>query len=247
MAVASKRKKPRQAGRPTLVELERRKKKVLEVATKLFVRDGYSATSLVDIAKGAGVATRTVYQHFGDKPAIFQEVIYARDVGATIAPPEVLEGEPLFETLMRTGRYACEIALRDRAVELMRLMVAERNRFPELMKKVANATFFRFQHNVEHVFQNLAAQGVIPEGNHGETAEFFTDLVLGQTPMHIYTDWLAEAPTDKKIEAKIELFILGRFGPAIAEAARTPGPKGRANVVEARPKAARRPAKVAPD
>jgi len=65
LAPASKKKKPRQAGRPTLVELERRKRKVLEVATKLFVRDGYSATSLVDIAKGAGVATRTVYQHFG--------------------------------------------------------------------------------------------------------------------------------------------------------------------------------------
>jgi TetR/AcrR family transcriptional regulator, mexJK operon transcriptional repressor len=219
LAVASKKKKPGQAGRPTLAELERRKKKVLEVATKLFVRDGYSATSLVDIAKGAGVATRTVYQHFGDKPAIFQEVIYARDIAATHAPPDIHAGEPLFETLMRTARFCVEVALSNRSVELMRLMVAERNRFPELMKKVANATFFRFQHNVEHVFQALAAQGAIPEGNHGETAELFTDLVLGQTPMHVYTDWLAEAPTDKKLATKIELFILGRFGPAIAQGA----------------------------
>jgi TetR/AcrR family transcriptional repressor of mexJK operon len=220
LAVASKKKKPGQAGRPTLAELERRKKKVLEVATKLFVRDGYSATSLVDIAKGAGVATRTVYQHFGDKPAVFQEVIYARDAAAELAPPAVKDDDALFDALMRTGRYACEFAMRGRSVELMRLMVAERNRFPELMKKVANATFFRFQHNVEHVFQALAAQGAIPEGNHGETAELFTDLVLGQTPMHVYTDWLAEAPTDKKLATKIELFILGRFGPAIAQGAR---------------------------
>jgi len=195
------------------------------VATKLFVRDGYAATSLVDIAKGAGVATRTVYQHFGDKPAIFQEVIYARDVGAILAAPEFHPGEPLFDTLMRTGRYACEVALRDRAVELMRLMVAERNRFPELMKKVANATFFRFQHNVEHVFQQLAGQGAIPEGDHRESAEFFTDLILGQSPMHVYTDWLAQAPTDKTLESKVELFILGRFGPSVAQSARGPGPR----------------------
>jgi AcrR family transcriptional regulator len=220
LAVATKRKKPHQAGRPTQAELERRKKKVLEVATKLFVRDGYSATSLLDIAKGAGVSTRTVYQHFGDKPAVFQEVIYARDAGAEIAPPEVWDDDTLFQVLMRTGRYACELALRDRSVELMRLMVAERNRFPEMMKKIANATFFRFQHNVELVFKLLAEKGLIPEGDHAQTAEFFTDLILGQSPMHVYTDWLAQAPSDEKLEAKIELFILGRFGPEVAKAAR---------------------------
>jgi TetR/AcrR family transcriptional repressor of mexJK operon len=222
LAVASKKKKPGQAGRPTLAELERRKKKVLEVATKLFVRDGYSATSLVDIAKGAGVATRTVYQHFGDKPAIFQEVIYARDIAATHAPPDIHAGEPLFETLMRTARFCVEVALSNRSVELMRLMVAERNRFPELMKKVANAIFFRFQAHVEQIFQRLADLGLIPQGDHAETAELFIDLILGQAPLHVYTDWLAEAPNDKKLETKIELFMLGRFGPEVAKGARKP-------------------------
>ena len=72
------------AGRPTLDELERRKAKVMKVATDLFVRQGYAATSLVDIAKQAGVATRTLYQHFGDKEAMFQSVMYARD---SAAPP----------------------------------------------------------------------------------------------------------------------------------------------------------------
>jgi AcrR family transcriptional regulator len=227
MAAAAKNKRTYQAGRPTLAELERRKKKVLEVATKLFVREGYAATSIVDIAKGAGVATRTVYQHFGDKPAIFQEVIYARDIGATVAPPELHEGESLFDVLMRMGRYACEVALRGQAVELMRLMIAERNRFPQLMKKVANATFFRFQHNVEHVFEDLARRGVIPDEDHVTSAKFFIDFVLGQTPMHIYTEWLSQAPTDEELEAKIDIFILGRFGPQIARKARTPLRAGR--------------------
>ena len=187
---------------------------------KLFTRDGYAATSLVDIAKGAGVATRTVYQHFGDKPAIFQEVIYARDIGEAIDLPEVGQDATLFDVLMRTGRYACELALRKQAVELMRLMITERNRFPQLMKKVANATFFRFQHNVQHVFEALAARGAIPDGDHPATAKFFIDFVLGQAPMHVYTDWLSEAPTDAELEAKVDIFILGRFGPEVAKTAR---------------------------
>lgn len=222
LAAATKRKKPRQAGRPTQAELERRKKKVLEVATRFFVREGYAGTSLLDIAKGAGVSTRTVYQHFGDKPAVFQEVIYARDAAAELAAPGVHDDDVLFDALMRTGRYACEFALRDRSVELMRIMVAERNRFPEMMKKVANAIFFRFQSQVEQNFQRLADLGLIPEGDHAESAELFIDLILGQAPIQVYTDWLAEAPSDKKLETKVDLFLLGRFGPEVAKSARKP-------------------------
>ena len=82
-----KRKNGNQAGRPTAAELEKRKVRVIEVATELFVSHGFAATSLVDIAREAGVATRTLYEHFGDKEAIFREVIFARDAEATLDPP----------------------------------------------------------------------------------------------------------------------------------------------------------------
>ena len=42
------------AGRPTAVELERRKARVMEVATQLFVANGYAGTSLIDIARQTG-------------------------------------------------------------------------------------------------------------------------------------------------------------------------------------------------
>lgn len=102
----------------------------------------------------------------------------------------------------------------------MRLMIAERNRFPQLMKKVANATFFRLQHNVEHAFAEMAGRGAIPNGDHVTSAKFFIDFILGQAPIHIYTEWLSQAPTDRELEAKIDIFILGRFGPEVARKAR---------------------------
>ena len=48
-----------QAGRPTASELERRKARVMEVATELFISHGYAGTSLIDIARGAAVVKRT--------------------------------------------------------------------------------------------------------------------------------------------------------------------------------------------
>ena len=125
----SKRKPKNQAGRPTASELERRKSLVMDIATELFVGQGYAATSLVDIAKGAGVATRTLYQHFGDKEALFREVIFARDAAGAIAKPVVEDGDTLFEALMRAANYALEVTFRPHSIGLMRLMIAESQRF----------------------------------------------------------------------------------------------------------------------
>jgi TetR/AcrR family transcriptional repressor of nem operon len=46
------------------------REKILQVAAKLFVRQGYTATSVHQIAKEAGIGKATVYHHFPGKQAI---------------------------------------------------------------------------------------------------------------------------------------------------------------------------------
>jgi TetR/AcrR family transcriptional regulator, mexJK operon transcriptional repressor len=219
--VPARKRSPRgnQAGRPTATELERRKKKVMEIATQLFIERGYAATSLVDIAKGAGVATRTLYQHFGDKEAMFREVILARDTDAIIYPPEIEAGDTVVSVLNRAGRYSCDVAFRPRSVELMRLMIAESNRFPDFMTKVASAIFSKFQANVRELFEQMARLKMIPDGDHARTGALFVDLMLGSAPIMNYMNWAASPPTDKDIEARVNLFINGAFGSPAAGAA----------------------------
>lgn len=206
------RKVQNQAGRPTASELERRKGLVMEVATELFVGQGYAATSLVDIAKGAGVATRTLYQHFGDKEAIFREVIYARDAGQAIEQPQVQQGDTVFDALMRGGRYALDVTYRQQSMGLMRLMIAESNRFPDFMQAVATSIFARFRRNIAKLFEGMEGAGLIPPGDHARSAELFSDLVLGSHPIMAYTNWKAEAPSEADLAERVDLFIRGRFG-----------------------------------
>lgn len=217
----SKNKSANQAGRPTAAELERRKARVMEVATEMFVNEGFAATSLVDIARGAGVATRTLYQHFGDKEAIFREVIFARDAENAAELPVVEKGDTLFSSLMRLAGYANEVTYRERSVGLMRLMIAESNRFPEFMRSVTLAIFSHFRKNIENVLRELASKGLIPDGDHARSAEMFSDLVLGSHPLMTYTNWDPSPPSDKDIEERLDLFILGRFGVKVAKDART--------------------------
>ena len=217
----TRRKKPNQAGRPTAAELERRKSRVMDVATELFVERGFAATSLVDIARGAGVATRTLYQHFGDKEAIFREVIFARDAGVAIPRPGVIEGETLRDALRHIGHYAYAVVYREQSIGLMRLMIAESTRFPEFMRSVAVSIFARFRRNFERVFEAAEVAGLIPAGNHARSAELFSDLVLGSHPIMTYTEWDATAPSDADLAERIDLFILGRYGPDVAATANT--------------------------
>jgi AcrR family transcriptional regulator len=50
---------------------------LIEAACKLFMRDGYSATSIRTIAAEAGITGGSVYNHFANKEEIFTAVILA--------------------------------------------------------------------------------------------------------------------------------------------------------------------------
>ena len=130
-------------------------------------------------------------------------------------------GDTLFDAMLRAGHYAYAVTYRDQSIGLMRLMIAESNRFPEFMRSVAQSIFTRFRRNFEKVFEAAERAALIPSGDHGRTAELFSDLLLGSKPIMTYTDWEPTAPSDSDLEERIELFIMGRFGATVARGART--------------------------
>src|SRR5579863_5246167 len=48
---------------------------IIEAAFETFIDQGYAATRLDDVAKRAGVAKGTIYLHFKDKQALFEELV----------------------------------------------------------------------------------------------------------------------------------------------------------------------------
>ena len=70
-------KPPRRAYRSAVRQesARRTRRAIVVAATELFVRRGYAATSLADIAAAADVARPTVFAAFGSKPAILRHVL----------------------------------------------------------------------------------------------------------------------------------------------------------------------------
>lgn len=200
------------AGRPTQKELERRKAKIMQVATSLFLKNGYAATSLVDIARSARVASRTLYRHFGDKEAIFKSVLFARETAAVFPHPEIETGESVREVMTKAAAYVCEVSLRPSTVVLMRLALAESKSFPDLTRKLMNASFASFRSNLKDLFDDLVKRGVIADDDTAFSSELFIDILLGSTPMMVYAGWETPAISEAEIERKIAFFTAARWG-----------------------------------
>ncbi|BCY17243.1 TetR family transcriptional regulator [Leptolinea sp. HRD-7] len=66
--------------------------KILQIAGKLFVKNGFTATSMREIAAEAGIGKATIYYHFPDKDSIAAEMI-KRTFGDMRQALKILEAE----------------------------------------------------------------------------------------------------------------------------------------------------------
>src|SRR5689334_24051360 len=122
--------------RPGKVRLEKaaaRRHAILAAALAEFAASGFAAARLEDVAKRAGVAKGTIYLHFRDKEALFQELVRATVVPlvATLErlPPVDTPARALLETFV--DLFVKEIYGTERR-NVLRLVMTEGPRFPKL-------------------------------------------------------------------------------------------------------------------
>ena len=89
-------------------QLARTEERIIAAATKLFLADGYVATTLEAVARRAQVGARTVYVRFGTKAALFKRVVDVAIVGDT-QPVDVL-GRDWMQAALTARTAAARIA-----------------------------------------------------------------------------------------------------------------------------------------
>jgi AcrR family transcriptional regulator len=123
----------RRTGRPDHQASEELVRHIVDTAARLFIKRGYAATSIEQIAAAAGSGKQTIYRRFGSKTGIFHEVIgwntqrlieFAEAAGSSHEDPVT--------ALKESGRLMLNFMLQPDMVSLHRMLVAEALRFPEL-------------------------------------------------------------------------------------------------------------------
>ncbi len=129
--------------------------RILDAATALFLERGFEGTSFEQVADLARAGKASLYARFCSKEAMFVAVV-RRSVDRTLARTEPVRADlALRDRLLSVGIGIIKQSLRPDVVALMRVVVAEAARFPEL---ASHANRIGYDGGVRLVAEVIAAR-----------------------------------------------------------------------------------------
>jgi len=203
-----------------MIALQRRqdakREQIRTAAEQLFLERGFGETSMDAVTAAAGVSKQTLYRYYETKAALFADVL-----GQLIAASEPFVKNPLTGSHLRTtsnlktlltslSQDYLERVLEPRQLALLRVVIAEGNRFPELIESfrstlpaVGGAIFIA-------ALERARAAGLIADWVELRTAaRAFAGLLM----MFILRDGLLSAtpkmPTRAQVAEMVQFFVDG--------------------------------------
>lgn len=152
-----------------------RPQQILDAAFEEFVKNGYSAARVEDVADRVGVTKGTIYVYFQTKEDLFEQVIRHISVPFEDIIPELeaLSGTAS-EKLVAFMTLTYNRLLGDRkTLELMRFVISEGTRFPDLIER-HHTTFVA---PIVTRMERILAEGVAT-GDFREAPAKFSEIVV---------------------------------------------------------------------
>jgi TetR/AcrR family transcriptional repressor of mexJK operon len=190
-----------------------KQQKILEMAAKLFLKNGYEGVSVDEVTRAAGGSKTNVYTYFGGKEGMFTAVVEYLMAARLQSFKELkVSDHPPEKALKEIGRTFLDIILDDHILALHRLIVAESARFPQLGRAWFAAGPEYVYRSVEGYLEAQQRVGRLRPGNPRRAAALFLDMVtfdvhhrtlLGVTPRP------GPAELDRLVEDAVDTFLHG--------------------------------------
>jgi TetR/AcrR family transcriptional repressor of mexJK operon len=160
----------------------RKRRAIVEAATKVFLSNGYPGTTMDEIAALARVSKQTVYKNFADKERLFSEIVTAKvDEIADPNTDEVLklrDTADLERDLRRFARGQLRAVMDPGLLKLRRLLIGESGRFPQLGRLFYERGPGRTIDALTTTFECLASRGELELHDPALAAAHFNWLVM---------------------------------------------------------------------
>ena len=182
----------------------RKRRAILDAATTLFLRDGYQATSMDQIAAAAAVSKQTVYKQFADKQSLFREIV--ADTVAEVADPVAQQVASLRDSgdleadLRNLAHALLAQVIQPRVMQLRRLVIAEAGRFPDLGRLFYDSGPGRTIDALTATFESLAGRGRLRLRDPRLAAEHFNWLIISTPLNHVMLCGDAELPAQADLD-----------------------------------------------
>ncbi|MDR3527546.1 MAG: TetR/AcrR family transcriptional regulator [Rhizomicrobium sp.] len=170
---------------PALHEIKRvapdaRRHAILDVAHRVFIRDGYAGASMSRIAAEVGGSKTTLYNHFESKKELFVAVT-ERETARLLDEVFVVEalGGDFASRIAEMARRMLSAMLTDDMVEAYRMIVAESGRFPEVGSTAYAMAIERGVERLSAFFTAAMEEGALRRADTALAAQHFIDLASG--------------------------------------------------------------------
>ena len=193
MSAISKGRRSRRGNRRTATtrandpRVVRSKAAVVDAARALFLRKGYAGTTMEEIAAQAGLTKRTVYNNYGDKDALFTEIVadvlafaeaFARGLHEEFAAR--VSGANLATALDDLAQRLALGIVRSEVIALRRLLIGEARAFPALGAEYFDRAPGQVIEALASEFKDLGRRGLLRVSDARRAAAQFAYLVAGE-------------------------------------------------------------------
>ena len=189
---------------------------ILLGARRVFLRDGFAATSTDAIAAEAKVSKRTLYAYYPSKEDLFVDVLRK----LTIENPqtralESMEGmapenrEELRRDLLELARKIVTTMMQPDYLALLRTTIADTHRFPQLGGLFRATVPERALRSFAAFIGRTRERGVIREDVNGDTAArmFVGPLLTYAVLDGLFAEGPPRPPEPQKIEELVDLYM----------------------------------------
>jgi AcrR family transcriptional regulator len=180
---------------------DQRRRQLIAAAGDVFLRKGYHATTMADIARFAGMSKRTVYQIFAAKTGLFDALL--TDWFAPFTVPVETGGRPAGDVLTDLLNRVVTFALSDRQISMTRLLIAEASLSEDIAKALDRQGLGRGKGALEQFLAAQAALGTFRIADpadaaallfHSAAGDFVFGLLLRTRP----------APSEADVAARVK-------------------------------------------
>ena len=197
MTTASTSKQPEEDGEETQVRT-----RILDAAFAAFMKNGYAASSTLEIATRARVSKRELYAVVGNKQEMLIACIRARatrlQVPADLPVPQ--DREVLARVLASFGTQLVRETTDPTVIAVFRLAIAEAVHEPEVARALDSIGRETSRAALRQIMTQAEASGLL-EGRPAELAEQFGGLLFGTLIVSLLLG-VAARPTSREIAAR---------------------------------------------
>lgn len=191
---------------PVPAPLDPRRRAIIDVATKLFARDGYEAVRLADVARELGLSKAALYQSFESKEALFIECI--DHIRLLVVPEELrasgkTERDPLRRAYLRASTVLAQL---DSYRMLTHLLTGVAHGRDRALARRAQEAFHRMVTDVLPELREAVRSGLMREVNMELQAYVLWGALMGAGDFMRYA---GDASVKSVAGAYLELMMWG--------------------------------------